>query len=210
MDYKCYYFVADLETGGLFAKKNPIVEIAIVVLDQDMNIVEKYSTIINSTKNVNYGKDFIIGEQALKANGLTIADILQGESPSIVFKEVCELFKKYTLGRNKPILVGHNWRNFDSQFLEEFFNFFKQDLYQYTEKFCYDTMWMARSKWPRDISNYKLGSCCEKANVELIDAHEALADTLATTELFKFFIQSLRSEGNNEVTTKKFRHTFQF
>lgn len=208
MDYKCYYCVADLETGGLSSKNNPIVEIALVFLDQDLNLIEKYSTIINA-KSGSYGRTLKIEDQALKANGLTIEAILQGEEPNIVFKEICDLFKKYSLGRNKPILVGHNWRNFDSQFLEEFFNFFKQDLYQYVEKFCYDTMWMARSKWPKDVGNYKLGTCCEKANIELIDAHEALADTLATAELFKFFIKSLRSEGD-EVTAKKFRHTFQF
>lgn len=207
MAFDNIYIVVDTETGGLVAGKNPMIEIAMVVMDQNLNIIHEYSSMIGK-----YGVNMEIQDQALKANGITRDQIAKAPPSEKVLEEVISTMKLYKRGRNKPILVGHNLDSFDWPMLDDWFYQHKKKLLDYVEQKTEDTMWWARLCWgiDKDMNNYKNGTCCEKAGVELIGAHRALSDTKATAQLFRYFIQNLRGIGAKQKEEIRFRHTFKF
>lgn len=206
MIYDNYFVVLDLETGGLSASKNPITEVACVVLNHRLETVKEYQTLVKPYGNL------VIEAQALKVNGLTLEEINKGKESKQVVLELIDLFKSLKVGKyTKPILVGHNLENFDSKFLIEFFSFHNKDLFEVVDKHCEDTMWLARSKWGDDneSANFQLATCCHRAGIELVQGHRALADTKSTAKLFAYFIKCLRSEDNIQ-EKKTVRETFSF
>jgi DNA polymerase III alpha subunit (gram-positive type) len=64
--------------------------------------------------------------------------------------------------------------------------------------------------------DYKLGTCCQKAGVELVNAHRAMADVEATADLFRYLVNCLRSNTQSvsevvdqKVEENRFRSTFE-
>jgi len=205
MKFEHNFASIDIETGGLSSEKNPVTEIAIIIIDNDLNEIGEYSQII-----IPYG-NFEIQQQTLDCSNMTLDLLNTGKDGSIVVKECCDFLFKHKIGKNMPVFVGHNSDKFDIPFIANFFDFFKTDLTKYINPdFTIDTMWWSRLRW-KESSNYKLGTCCQNAGVELSQAHRALNDARATSELFKYFMRSLRSDSSVvENQTKKFRTTFQF
>lgn len=209
MEYNVPFIVADFETGGLSAEKNPAVEIAVVVLDNNCKEIQRYESLIKP-----YG-DFIIEQQALQANGLTLNEINGGKDVKAVVNDLITLFtplKKYQKFV-KPILVGHNIAKFDIKFFKQIFEFCNKNLYEYVDEYLFDTQYHARFKWGQNnqIENFKLGTCCTKVGIELTNAHRAMADTEATAKLLTYFINDSRSiKTNSEVKIERFREKFKF
>jgi len=206
------FAVFDLETGGLSATKNPICEIAIVIVDSNLEIIEKYSEIIAP-----YDDSLKYEPKALEVNGLTMNQIENGKNSKEVVEEVISLFGEYTHGKGyqkkKPILVGHNIDKFDIPFIVEFFGKHRKDLSNFIEpNFTIDTMWWSRMKWIESV-NYKLGTVCSNLGIKLENAHRALPDTVKTAEMFIEFMKSLRGESkenSNKLEFKRFREKFVF
>lgn len=199
------FVVFDIETGGLSSEKNPILEIAACSFDIELNDIDEYESGII---NVPEGKE--ITEGALKANGITREQIAKGRDP----KEVVDEFYKYLgslkKGNSKVVLVGQNIDKFDIPFICTFFNDYGKDISQVVNiDFTIDTMRWGHVKYP-ELTNYKLGTLCEENKVELVNAHRAMNDTLATKELAKVFIRSLRSESNVKEKEVKYRKSFEF
>jgi DNA polymerase III alpha subunit (gram-positive type) len=199
------YFTYDLETSGLSAKKNAICEIAISPMDNELiDLPEYHSGIIKPYDNRE------ISDGALEHNGITRQQLAEGRESSEVFKELIDYIKSFRKTAAKIILCGHNILKFDNPFLEDFFSFHKKDLYKYvTDKDHIDTMWWARKAWNESV-NYKLGTCCSNAGIELVDAHRAISDTRANKNLVKYFLKNLRGEGQLIKEEIKHREGFQF
>jgi DNA polymerase III alpha subunit (gram-positive type) len=186
------FAVVDVETGGLDSLKNPMVEVAVIIMDNDLNIIGEYCELIKP-----YNPELVIQPQALAANNLTIEQIEGGKDASLVCDDLCAIFKKAAVkGRfGKPILCGHNSDNFDYFFFAEFFKFFGKSFDDYINtETTIDTMWWSRKAW-QTSENYKLHSCCQNAGIELVNGHRALADTRVTAQLVKFFLERLRGKG---------------
>ena len=194
----------DLETTGLSAEKNAILEIACCPFDFNLTDLKEFDSGIMRV----YG-DREVQEGALIANGITRDQIERGVDSKEVVERLCEFFDRLKVGRNKPVLAGHNIDKFDIPFLDDFFNFHKKDLSKYVnEDLTIDTMWWARLRW-EEQANFKLGTCCESSGIELINAHRAINDTRANKELVKHFLKSLRSDAS-KTAENKFRHSFEF
>lgn len=216
MTFDCNFIVWDVETGGLKADDNPIVEIAMISLDNSLNETGRYESLIKP-----YDSKLKIQEQALQANGLTMDQINSGKDASIVAVEIINFFRINKRGKELPVLCGHNIDNFDIPFLVNFLTFHKLDLFNFiNDKITIDTMWWSRLKWQESV-NYKLGTCCQNAGIDLTNAHRAMTDTVANAELVKVLISSLRgsskivSKGENSaevelVGENTFREQFQF
>lgn len=198
--------VFDLETGGLSADKNPVVEIAICPISKQLEDLPEYTSLIKP-----YG-DLVIQQQALEANGLTMKEINGGQTVEKVCNEVIKVLKSLKVGKNLPILCGHNIRKFDNPFLKNMFEFCGEDLFKYvdSEQFL-DTLEMTRMVWD-ERPNYKLGTCTSHINQDLVQAHRALPDTRANKELIKHLLKGMRGElgGTTEVKPKRFRDNFKF
>lgn len=205
------FIVVDCETGGLPNKNSKAVydvaltEIACVAINSSLEIVDQQSWMVKPYKD---GLEY--NPKAAEASGITKQMVEeQGEDIFGVQKEVVKFLKKYKQGSSLPVILGHNFIKFDSEFMLNLFEFCKDDLLKYVNSEPEDTIKWARLMWP-ESTNYKLGTCCENAGITLINAHRALTDTIATAQLWIHFMKNLRGQGNSlEKEEKKFRHTFE-
>lgn len=206
------FIICDFETGGLPSKTKKAVydvavtEIALVAINSKLEIVEQASWLVKPYKE---GLEY--NPAAAAASGITKQMTEeQGEDIFFVQKEIVKFLKKYKQGSSLPVMGGHNFIKFDSEFMLNLFEFCKDDLLKYVNNDPEDTIKWSRLMWP-ESTNYKLGTCCENAGITLTNAHRALSDTVATAELFIYFMKNLR--GINSSTSKteevKFRHTFE-
>jgi DNA polymerase-3 subunit alpha (Gram-positive type) len=224
------YVVFDLETGGLWEYNNPFIELAIVVVDSDLNKKLEYENFIlpykgKKTPTFPDGKEMKIEPQALQANGIDMKDVIEkGVDVKILYKDLVKIFKDLKCGRyQKPILVGHNIASFDINFLEYIFDLFekrdpeKRDispLYNYVDRFLFDTMTESRMKLGiEEMENHQLGTVCAKYGIELTDAHRAMNDTKANAELFIKMMKDKRTGSiiiGEQSERARFRDTFTF
>lgn len=207
MEFKANILVLDTETGGLDCKKTPIIEIACCPFySQTLDNVKEFESLIIAPYDTT--KEYTEG--ALRANGITMNQIENGIDSKAVIEKICEYLSSLKIGREKPILSGHNLK-FDIGFLVEFFDFHKKNFLDFINPdFQIDTLWWSRMKFI-ESTNYKLGTCCENVGIELNDgAHRAIHDTRANRDLVKDFIRSLRSDKRGEGDKEYVRPRFQF
>lgn len=211
--YPNYFVVFDLETGGLTTKGecSPITEIAMVVVDNQLNDVVEYSTLIKP-----YVDPSKYTKEALAVSNITLQMCEEkGVEASVAAKQIIDVLKKAKLptGGKKPILVGHNIDSFDIPILDYFLTLFKHDLSKVAESSCsIDTKWWGRLAYP-DLPGYTLSDCLTKEGIDNAQSHRALGDTRANKELFVNMMKKLRGEGVLFVESEnkeRFRKTFRF
>jgi DNA polymerase III epsilon subunit-like protein len=215
MVYPGHIVVFDLESGGFFPNQHLLCQIGIIVLDPNLDEVERYASYVNPS----YNSKLIITPEAQKVHGLTI-DFLKknGKDLREVMDDVSTLFKKYKRSYYMPTACGHNV-GFDLYFLEAIFNLFlsphkgtlQSALYQFINKVPIDTMELARRKWTNnEVADFKLGTCAAHIGVENTKAHDAMGDIEVTAELLRYFLGCMKSEGGNFEQRKRSALTFQF
>lgn len=162
------YAIVDIETTGTGTTRDKITEIAIVHHDGS-KITGSYSTLINPQCSIS---SFITG-----LTGIT--NEMVSKAPK--FYEIAKEIIEWTEGR---IFVAHNV-HFDYGFIkEEFkslgFTFTRQTL---------DTVRLSRLAFPGHKS-YSLSNLIQRLNIQVKDRHRALADAMATAEIFGLIMDS--------------------
>ena len=156
------FAIIDVETTGGRAARDKITEIAIVVHDGE-KIVDTFSTLINPEVPI---PGFIV-----ELTGIT--NEMVADAPH--FWQVAKTVVEMTEG---AYFVAHNAR-FDYSFIREEF---RRLGYTYTRKtLC--TVQLSRKAFP-GLPSYSLGNLIRHFDIRVEDRHRALADTLATTDLF--------------------------
>lgn len=198
------FIIYDCETGGLECDKNPITEIGLLGVDVNLKEIARFSTFVKPYD------DLAIGKKALEKTMVSMKQINGGMSVDEMVDVVIEFVKKIK-GKSrsalmKPVLVGHGVA-FDNAFLKRAFQRRKKDLSDFVssnngEILVIDTMQYARIVWGVDLAEndsdaWNLGKCCERAKIDLIDAHGAMNDALATHQLLKYF-SSLSKQSSVE------------
>jgi DNA polymerase-3 subunit epsilon len=199
------YIVFDFETGGLDPKKHAATEIAMLCIDgSTLQEVGRYESYISPYL-------FEYQKEALNYTGITMEKLDRlGKPLKQVVKEIVEWVKEMrvktdsTSYTKKPILVGHN-PLFDIGFLQQIFKEAKEDAtklfdgkldfnnqYQFS---LLDTIVLSKLTWANDevMNSFNLGSCVGKAGIEIVDAHKAINDVVATKELLITLVNRLRS-----------------
>ena len=170
------YAIIDIETTGGQAVQEKITEIAIVIHDGE-KILETYETLINPERSIPYFITQVTG----------ITDNMVAEAPK--FYEIAKQVVKMTEG---AVFVAHNVR-FDYSFIQEEF---RRLGFNYSRKqLC--TVQLSRKAFP-GLSSYALGNLIKHFDLKVKDRHRALADALATTEIFEMI---LARETNQEAAT---------
>lgn len=159
--YSNCYVVFDVETTGLEYEVDEIIEIGAVKI-QDGKIISKFATLIKP-------KNPIPAHITLINN---ITDVMVVNSPQI--DVVIRDFYRFSRGAK---MVGYNVA-FDQKFIQKAAK--NQGLY-FDNEFI-DVLPIARSKLK--LSRYKLTDVVKRLQIDLEGAHRALADSLATAEVF--------------------------
>lgn len=157
------FVVIDLETTGHSPVDDKIIEVGIVIIQND-NIVDEYSTLLNPHKEI---PPFIAN-----LTGINDEDVINAPSFSEEAEKIVDLFtNSYLIAHNVP---------FDLGFLNEAL---VQTGLKPLNNLALDTVELARILYPQAPS-YKLSQLAEYFHIKHKDPHRALSDAYVTAELF--------------------------
>lgn len=161
------YAVIDTETTGFSPRTGDrMLEIAVVRLDDGGDVIDTWETLLNPRRGVG----------ATHVHGITAADVAGAPEFSEVASHVTELLAGH-------VVVGHNI-DFDLRFLTAELEAVGSP-FTLGGKLC--TQRLAADYLPGPKRT--LTVCCEQAGIVNRHAHSALGDTLATAELFAFYLR---------------------
>ncbi|MHA6670217.1 exonuclease domain-containing protein [Homoserinimonas sp. A447] len=162
------FAVIDFETTGLSpAKHDRVIEVAVVHVDEHGRVEGQWETLINP------GRD--LGRQDI--HRIRASDIMHAPS----FEQIAPQLIDLLTGR---VLVAHN-ASFDTRFLVAEL---ERAGYEVEPPAALCTMQLAREYLPG--AGRSLSDCCAALDIDLIDAHRASVDALATAQLLGAYIES--------------------
>lgn len=171
------YVVFDVETTGLSAVYDTIIELAAVRI-KNGEIIDQFESFANPHRPLS---DIII-------NLTGITDDMLVDAP-----EVDQVLKDFATWIGDDILVAHN-ATFDIGFINQGFE--KINLDKLTNP-AIDTLELARFLLPQ-LKNHRLNTLCKHLDIELTQHHRAIYDTEATAYMmWKFLQMLLKQEINN-------------
>ncbi|QGH34571.1 PolC-type DNA polymerase III [Gracilibacillus salitolerans] len=162
------YVVFDVETTGLSAIYDTIIELAAVKVHNG-EIVDRYESFANPHHP--------LSETTTNLTGIT--DDMVKDAP-----EVEEVLKEFHEWMGDGILVAHN-ADFDMGFLN---TGFKRIGYEEASNPVIDTLELARLLFP-ELKNHRLNTLCKKLDIELTQHHRAIYDAEATGYLLWKFVK---------------------
>lgn len=195
-DKNVSFIVFDIETGGLDCAKNPIIEVAFIILQKD----ESGKFIINEELSFDslvlpYDNKLKIEQEALNVNKISIEEIEKNGNLItdivVALKDVIKELNPKGEEKYKPILVGHNIHKFDIDFLSNFLSFVDVNLYSLFSKSSIDTYTEARRffEGKKILQSLSLVSICNYFGIEIEKAHRAYYDALANAKMFILFTE---------------------
>lgn len=154
------FAVIDFETTGLMPERHDrVIEVGVVLTDDRGRSEYEWTTLVNPHRDA--------GNAAI--HGIRSADLAGAPD----FDEIADFLIGLLSGRT---VVAHN-ASFDMRFLHA-------ELARASYNIAARPPALCSMKWAgRIIGAAKLQHCCEALDIELIDAHTALADARATAEL---------------------------
>ncbi len=164
------YVVFDLETTGLSAVNNRIIEIGAVKVEKG-KITDRFSTFVNPKEPIPFQIEQLT----------SISDEMVLDAP--VIEEVLPEFLQFCEG---AVLIAHN-ASFDAGFIEE--NCRRMDIP--TDFTVGDTVAMARILLPT-LSKFKLNVVANALHIPLGHHHRAVDDAACTADIFVKFLEMFR------------------
>lgn len=156
------YVAFDLETTGLSAVSDRIIELSAVKMELG-NVVDKFSEYINP--------GFPLSEFTTNLTSITDAMVANAKPE----EEVIAAFREWS---KDAILIGHNV-TFDVDFLNATYARYQKHP---IENPVIDTLTLTRWLYP-DYKSYRLGTLAKKFSIELEQAHRAIYDAETTGHL---------------------------
>lgn len=171
IDEHTEYVVFDTETTGLNAAEHTIIEIAAVKM-KGSEIIDQWTELIDPQLE--------IGPKTTEITGITNEMLRGKETLDVVLRK----FKEFT---GDAVLVAHN-AEFDKAFINACAK--RVGMEPWSNPFL-DTLPLARMMY-KGMRNYRLGTLAKKFNVELVNAHRALDDTVALAHVFQQMLKDIR------------------
>ncbi|MBO8155199.1 MAG: PolC-type DNA polymerase III [Bacillaceae bacterium] len=153
------YVVFDVETTGLSAVYDTIIELAAVKV-KNGEVIDRFESFANPHEP--------LSETTTELTGIT--DDMVKDAP-----EVEEVLEKFYDWMGDSILVAHN-ASFDMGFLNEGLKKIGKDK---ASNPVIDTLELARYLFP-ELKNHRLNTLCKHLNIELVQHHRAIYDAEAT------------------------------
>ncbi|WP_298471198.1 PolC-type DNA polymerase III [uncultured Psychrobacillus sp.] len=168
------YIVFDVETTGLSATYDKIIELAAVKM-QNGNIIDKFERFANP--------HHALSATTIELTGIT--DDMVRNAPEI--EDVIRDFHEFI---GDGIIVAHN-ASFDMGFLYEGYRKCGIDHFDHP---VIDTLELARFLHP-EMKTHKLGTLAKKFNIELTQAHRAIFDCEATGYLLLHLLKEAEEKN---------------
>lgn len=167
------FSVLDVETTGLSARNNRVIEIGIVKV-KNLKVVDKYTSLVNPGCDIPY---FIT-----QFTGIANSDV--DYSPG--FEDVAETIEEFI---GNSIISGHNL-SFDEGFLK--YEFIRNG-FEPLSNLNVCTLKLARKVFPL-IKSKSLASVTQHLKIKNKDSHRALSDAEATAQILIKLIKKLSKE----------------
>ena len=167
------FSVLDVETTGLSARNNRVIEIGIIKV-KNLKVVDKYTTLINPACDIPY---FIT-----QFTGISNGDV--AHSPS--FNDTAEQIEEFI---GNSIISGHNL-SFDEGFLR--YEFIRSG-FEPLSNLNVCTLKLARKVFPT-LKSKSLASVTSHLGIKNRDSHRALSDAEATAQILIKLIKILSKE----------------
>ncbi|PAE16439.1 PolC-type DNA polymerase III [Virgibacillus sp. 7505] len=159
---KATYIVFDVETTGLSASYDKIIELAAVKF-HDGEIVDRFERFANPHQK--------LSQTIIDLTGIT--DDMLVDAP-----EIEDVLNDFNAWMGDDVLVAHN-ASFDMGFLNQGF---KRIGLEKASNAVIDTLELARFLFPQ-LKNHRLNTLCKFLDIELTQHHRAIYDTEATSYL---------------------------
>ncbi len=169
------FIALDLETTGLLAATDRIVEIAAVRFRDSGEVVDRFQSLVNPERPVSPG--------AYAVHGISDHELSQARTA----REVLPEFLAFLGDPELFALVAHN-ASFDAGFLG---SELKRAGLPVPAHSLYDTLALSRA-WLPMLASHRLDSVARHFGLDPAGAHRALADTLLVKEIW------LRLDGHRE------------
>jgi DNA polymerase-3 subunit epsilon len=173
------FAVLDVETTGLSARNNRVIEIGIVKV-KNLKITDRFNTLIDPDCDIPY---FIT-----QFTGISNHDVIGAPQ----FYEVASKIEEFI---GDSVIAGHNL-SFDDSFLR--YEFIRNGVEPLSNnQVC--TLKLARRMFPH-LKSRSLGPLSEYLNIKNISSHRALSDAEATAKILIKLIKKLgEEEGINRL-----------
>ena len=168
------YVVFDIETTGLSAVYDQIIEIAAVKI-YDGAVIDRYESFANP--------HHLLSATTIELTGITDDMVQNARDIDVVLKE----YKKWV---GEAIQVAHN-ASFDTGFLKVHYP--KNNLGEF-DSAVIDTLELARVLHP-ELKNHRLNTLCKKFEIALTQHHRAIYDAEATGYLFLRLLKEAEEKG---------------
>ena len=162
--------VLDIETTGLNSKKDKIIEIGAVLLE-DRKIINTYQTLINP--------EIKIKKEITELTGISNDDIKNAPKIEDEIHNFMEFIKTYPL-------VAHN-ATFDINFIER-----EVKIQGYTlDNNIIDTLQLSR-RFNYSLSNHRLDTVANHFGIEMENYHRALDDAITTSKVLYSIVDLMK------------------
>ena len=154
------YVAFDLETTGLSALNDRIVEIGAVKFDVSGQILGEFERLVNPLRPSGAG--------ARAVHGIADAELAQAETADVVLPD----FLEFLGDPSSTTLMAHN-ATFDAGFLGRELARLGRPMPAFA---VIDTLALARKRWPK-LRSHRLGSLAQSLGLDPEGPHRALADS---------------------------------
>ncbi|SER56647.1 PolC-type DNA polymerase III [Salisediminibacterium halotolerans] len=168
------YVVFDVETTGLSAVYNKIIELAAVKM-KDGEVIDRFESFADPHEK--------LSPTIIDLTGIT-DDMVEGQP------EIGDVLRDFREWCQDAVLVAHN-AGFDMAFLNAGY---QAAGLEKAANPVIDTLELARTLYP-SFKNYRLNTLCKKFNIELVSHHRAIYDAEATGHLLWKMVKDAVAKG---------------
>lgn len=171
----------DIETGGFSITKNGVCEIALIVVDENLNPKDTFNCLIKPYPREDSEELVSYKDDAMAVNGIVVSDL---ETVGLDVNNAMLILESFIKQHHIKTIIGHNIKAFDIPRVDYLLNRFGSGKMNDIE--FIDTLQLAKQKL--NLTSNSLENLCVHFGITNEKQHSAKSDVLATIELYKKII----------------------